>query len=168
MFSRWCLCHLVFCKWVIVLPYCSSFWSLIAINYWLRNFLESLGLKSFPTWYVVSCNFYFFGYHFYVHIASRGYPSDMLNKKGDLSFFFYLAPLGSNSTLRLTLKFPIFFYFQATLSLAMDILLSNEIGSTNLQQAVGRLINAIVAVLGPELSPGSIFFSRCKVCQFNL
>lgn len=49
----------------------------------------------------------------------------------------------------------------------MDILLSNEIGSTNLQQAVGRLINAIVAVLGPELSPGSIFFSRCKVSQFN-
>ncbi|KAH0698254.1 hypothetical protein KY290_016160 [Solanum tuberosum] len=53
-------------------------------------------------------------------------------------------------------------HVQATLSLAMDILLSNEIGSTNLQQAVGRLINAIVAVLGPELSPGSIFFSRCK------
>lgn len=49
----------------------------------------------------------------------------------------------------------------------MDILLSNEIGSTNLQQAVGRLINAIVAVLGPELSPDSIFFSRCKVSQFN-
>ncbi|KAJ8545864.1 hypothetical protein K7X08_018447 [Anisodus acutangulus] len=53
-------------------------------------------------------------------------------------------------------------HVQATLSLAMDILLSNEIGSTNLQQSVGRLINAIVAVLGPELSPGSIFFSRCK------
>uniref|UniRef100_A0A3Q7F8Z4 Uncharacterized protein n=1 Tax=Solanum lycopersicum TaxID=4081 RepID=A0A3Q7F8Z4_SOLLC len=53
-------------------------------------------------------------------------------------------------------------HVQATLSLAMDILLSNEIGSTNLQQAVGRLINAIVAVLGPELSPGSIFFTRCK------
>ncbi|XP_049385527.1 protein SWEETIE isoform X1 [Solanum stenotomum] len=53
-------------------------------------------------------------------------------------------------------------HVQATLSLAMDILLSNEIGSTNLHQAVGRLINAIVAVLGPELSPGSIFFSRCK------
>ncbi|KAM3285916.1 protein SWEETIE isoform X1 [Capsicum chacoense] len=53
-------------------------------------------------------------------------------------------------------------HVQATLSLAMDILLSNEIGSINLQQAVGRLINAIVAVLGPELSPGSIFFSRCK------
>ncbi|KAF3685530.1 putative T-complex protein 1 subunit zeta-like [Capsicum annuum] len=58
-------------------------------------------------------------------------------------------------------------HVQATLSLAMDILLSNEIGSTNLQQAVGRLINAIVAVLGPELSPGSIFFSRCKECPIH-
>lgn len=58
-------------------------------------------------------------------------------------------------------------HVQATLSLAMDILLSNEIGSTNLQQAVGRLINAIVAVLGPELSPGSIFFTRCKECSIH-
>lgn len=45
----------------------------------------------------------------------------------------------------------------------MDILLSEENGLVDLQQGVGRLINAIVAVLGPELSPGSIFFSRCKV-----
>ncbi|KAH7554386.1 hypothetical protein JRO89_XS12G0185600 [Xanthoceras sorbifolium] len=50
----------------------------------------------------------------------------------------------------------------ATLALAMDILLSEENGRVDLQQGVGRLINAIVAVLGPELAPGSIFFSRCK------
>lgn len=52
---------------------------------------------------------------------------------------------------------------QATLALAMDILLSEENGRVDLQQGVGRLINAIVEVLGPELAPGSIFFSRCKV-----
>ncbi|WCJ25388.1 HEAT repeat-containing protein [Euphorbia peplus] len=53
-------------------------------------------------------------------------------------------------------------HVQATLGLAMDILLSQENGLVDLQQGVGRLINAIVAVLGPELAPGSIFFSRCK------
>ncbi|GMP28425.1 hypothetical protein CsSME_00003976 [Camellia sinensis var. sinensis] len=53
-------------------------------------------------------------------------------------------------------------HVQATLGLAMDILLSEENGWVDLQQGVGRLINAIVAVLGPELAPGSIFFSRCK------
>ncbi|CAN6577655.1 unnamed protein product [Malus baccata var. baccata] len=51
---------------------------------------------------------------------------------------------------------------QATLGLSLDILLSEENGWVALQQGVGRLINAIVAVLGPELAPGSIFFSRCK------
>jgi ABC-type uncharacterized transport system permease subunit len=45
----------------------------------------------------------------------------------------------------------------------MDILLSDENGLADVQQGVGRLINAIVAVLGPELVPGSIFFSRSKV-----
>ncbi|CDP02785.1 unnamed protein product [Coffea canephora] len=53
-------------------------------------------------------------------------------------------------------------HVQATLTLSLDILLSEESGLVDLQQGVGRLINAIVAVLGPELSPGSIFFSRCK------
>ncbi|KAL6961018.1 hypothetical protein U1Q18_038781 [Sarracenia purpurea var. burkii] len=53
-------------------------------------------------------------------------------------------------------------HVQATLGLATDILLSEENGWVDLQQGVGRLINAIVAVLGPELVPGSIFFSRCK------
>ncbi|KMZ65322.1 hypothetical protein ZOSMA_329G00030 [Zostera marina] len=51
---------------------------------------------------------------------------------------------------------------QGTLILAMEILLSEESGSVDLRQCIGRLINAIVAVLGPELSPGSTFFSRCK------
>lgn len=57
---------------------------------------------------------------------------------------------------------------QATLGLALDILLSEENGWVVLQQGVGRLINAIVAVLGPELAPGSIFFSRCKVLYINV
>lgn len=57
----------------------------------------------------------------------------------------------------------LYLHLQATLGLALDILLSEENGWFVLQQGVGRLINAIVAVLGPELSPGSIFFSRCKV-----
>ncbi|XP_042026090.1 protein SWEETIE-like [Salvia splendens] len=51
---------------------------------------------------------------------------------------------------------------QATLGLAMEIILSEGSGWVDLQQAVGRLINAIVAVTGPELAPGSVFFSRCK------
>lgn len=46
----------------------------------------------------------------------------------------------------------------------MEILLSDENGYLDLRQEIGHLINAIVAVLGPELSPGSTFFSRCKVC----
>ncbi|KAK1263806.1 hypothetical protein QJS04_geneDACA011908 [Acorus gramineus] len=51
---------------------------------------------------------------------------------------------------------------QATLSLAMEVLLSDENGWVELRQGVGRLVNAIIAVLGPELAPGSTFFSRCK------
>ncbi|KAL2329485.1 hypothetical protein Fmac_017066 [Flemingia macrophylla] len=53
-------------------------------------------------------------------------------------------------------------HVQATLSLVMDILLSDENGLVDIQQGVGRLINAIITVLGPELAPGSIFFSRSK------
>ncbi|XP_031496740.1 protein SWEETIE isoform X2 [Nymphaea colorata] len=53
-------------------------------------------------------------------------------------------------------------HVQETLMLAMEILLSDENGHIDLRQGIGRLINAIVAVLGPELSPGSTFFSRCK------
>ncbi|KAG8094444.1 hypothetical protein GUJ93_ZPchr0012g20299, partial [Zizania palustris] len=51
---------------------------------------------------------------------------------------------------------------QGTLFLAMEILLLEENGYVHLRQEIGHLINAIVAVLGPELSPGSTFFSRCK------
>ncbi|XP_021759988.1 protein SWEETIE-like isoform X1 [Chenopodium quinoa] len=53
-------------------------------------------------------------------------------------------------------------HVQATLNLGLEILLSEENGWVDLQQGIGRLINAIVAVLGPELAPGSIFFSHCK------
>ncbi|KAL5981902.1 hypothetical protein ACLOJK_015969 [Asimina triloba] len=53
-------------------------------------------------------------------------------------------------------------HVQATLFLAIEILLSEEHGWVSIRQGIGRLINAIVAVLGPELSPGSTFFSRCK------
>ncbi|TKV98793.1 hypothetical protein SEVIR_9G583700v4 [Setaria viridis] len=51
---------------------------------------------------------------------------------------------------------------QGTLFLAMEILLLEENGYGDLRQGIGHLINAIVAVLGPELAPGSTFFSRCK------
>ncbi|VAI89013.1 unnamed protein product [Triticum turgidum subsp. durum] len=44
----------------------------------------------------------------------------------------------------------------------MEILLLEENGYVDFRQEIGHLINAIVAVLGPELAPGSIFFSRCK------
>lgn len=51
----------------------------------------------------------------------------------------------------------------------MEILLSEENGWVDLQQGIGRLVNAVVAVLGPELAPGSIFFSRSKVlCELVL
>ncbi|KAL8161118.1 hypothetical protein V2J09_012607 [Rumex salicifolius] len=53
-------------------------------------------------------------------------------------------------------------HVQGTLSLALETLLVEENGWFELHQGLGRLINAIVAVIGPELSPGSIFFSRCK------
>ncbi|XP_039805913.1 protein SWEETIE-like isoform X1 [Panicum virgatum] len=51
---------------------------------------------------------------------------------------------------------------QGTLFLVMEILLLEENGYVDLRQGIGHLINAIVAVLGPELAPGSTFFSRCK------
>jgi hypothetical protein len=54
---------------------------------------------------------------------------------------------------------------QGTLFLAMEILLLEENGYVDFRQEIGHLINAVVAVLGPELAPGSIFFSRCKVGQ---
>ncbi|KAG6542844.1 hypothetical protein Mapa_015748 [Marchantia paleacea] len=53
-------------------------------------------------------------------------------------------------------------HVQATLSLAMEMLLSEDHAAPELGQRIGRLVNAVVAVLGPELSPGSSLFSRCK------
>lgn len=53
---------------------------------------------------------------------------------------------------------------QSTLSLLMDVLLSDAHDSPGLCQAAGRLVNALVAVYGPELVPGSAVFYRCKVC----
>lgn len=41
--------------------------------------------------------------------------------------------------------------------------MAEESGLVDLRQEIGRLINAIVAVVGPELAPRSTFFSRCKV-----
>ena len=55
-------------------------------------------------------------------------------------------------------------HMQATMSLVMEILLSEDHAGPEVRQCLGRLINAIIAVTGPELSPGSSFFSRCKVC----
>ena len=46
---------------------------------------------------------------------------------------------------------------QGALALAMEA----EVG-TGVRAAVGRLANALVAVLGPDLSPGSAAYSRTK------
>ncbi|OWM90253.1 hypothetical protein CDL15_Pgr006574 [Punica granatum] len=55
-------------------------------------------------------------------------------------------------------------HVQATLGLAMDILLSEENGLGDLQQGVDSLVNAIVAVLCPELAPG-ICYHKISSCQ---
>lgn len=83
---------------------------------------------------------------------------------------FFISPVLSNVTKIWSIYiiyYKFIIYLQATLGLALDILLSEENGWVVLQQEIGHLINAIVAVLGPELHPGSIFFSRCKVFFFN-
>ncbi|KAG0503476.1 hypothetical protein HPP92_003548 [Vanilla planifolia] len=51
---------------------------------------------------------------------------------------------------------------QTTLFLVMEILLCEENGLVDLRQEIARIVNAVVAVLGPELAPDSTFFSRCK------
>eukprot|EP00850_Spirogloea_muscicola_P003098 SM000012S25360 [mRNA] locus=s12:661062:677919:- [translate_table: standard] len=53
-------------------------------------------------------------------------------------------------------------HVQATLTLAMDMLLSEDSNLLDLRPSIGRLVNSIVAVLGPELEPGSSVFTRCK------
>ena len=71
----------------------------------------------------------------------------------NLSLHFPLSypPIRSCSTL------------QSTLALLMDVLLSDSHDTEGLCQAAGRLVNALVAVYGPELVPGSTVFYRCKV-----
>lgn len=51
---------------------------------------------------------------------------------------------------------------QTILSTCMDLLMSEDHSTPELQPAIGRLVNAMVAVLGPELSAGSRVFSRCQ------
>ncbi|KAK1270773.1 hypothetical protein QJS04_geneDACA007480 [Acorus gramineus] len=51
----------------------------------------------------------------------------------------------------------------ATLSRAMEVLLSDENEWVELRQGVGRLVNAIIAVLGLKLAPGSTFFFSMQV-----
>ncbi|KAK7374929.1 hypothetical protein VNO80_08372 [Phaseolus coccineus] len=48
-------------------------------------------------------------------------------------------------------------HVQATLSLAMDILLSDENGLVDIQQGVGRLINAIASVIVEQIED-KLFF----------
>lgn len=52
---------------------------------------------------------------------------------------------------------------QGALALAVEALMweESEVGPA-VRAAVGRLANALVAVLGPELSPGSAAYSRTK------
>lgn len=69
------------------------------------------------------------------------------------------------SSLRLflhTLPSP-FPLLQATLSLLMDVLLSDEHAAPGIFQSVGRVVNALVAVFGPEFMPGTTVYHRCKV-----
>ena len=54
-------------------------------------------------------------------------------------------------------------HVKATLAHAVDVLMvEDNNGVPGLQPAVGRLANALVAVLGPELTPGSPAYCKCK------
>ena len=63
-------------------------------------------------------------------------------------FHFFKFGLGMLFLIIFVVSF-ISFHGQATLGLALDILLSEENGLVALQQGAGRLINVVVAVLGP-------------------
>ena len=53
---------------------------------------------------------------------------------------------------------------QATLQLALEALMWPPLGTgPSLRAAVGRLANALVAVLGPELWPGSAAYTQTKL-----
>lgn len=52
---------------------------------------------------------------------------------------------------------------QATLAHAVQVLMAEDNAAVaGLQPAVGRLANALVAVLGPELTLGSAAYCRCR------
>jgi hypothetical protein len=52
---------------------------------------------------------------------------------------------------------------QATLAHAVEVLMAEDNAVVaGLQPAVGRLSNALVAVLGPELTLGSPAYCRCR------
>jgi hypothetical protein len=52
---------------------------------------------------------------------------------------------------------------QATLDLALELLLADDgRQAVGMRPGIGRLANAIVAVLGPEYSPGSRHYMRCR------
>ncbi len=53
--------------------------------------------------------------------------------------------------------------FQGSLAVATQMLMSEEAYAVpGLRAALGRLANSVVAVLGPELSPGTDVYTKCK------
>ena len=52
---------------------------------------------------------------------------------------------------------------QGSLAVATQMLMSEEAYAVpGLRAALGRVANSVVAVLGPELSPGTDVYSKCK------
>lgn len=52
---------------------------------------------------------------------------------------------------------------QGSLAVAAQMLMSEEAYAVpGLRAALGRLANSVVAVLGPELSPGTDVYTKCK------
>ena len=52
---------------------------------------------------------------------------------------------------------------QGSLAVATQMLMSEEAYAVpGLRAGLGRLANSVVAVLGPELSPGTDVYSKCK------
>ena len=49
-----------------------------------------------------------------------------------------------------------------TLDLTLNLLLSEDAATPGLPQAAQRIVNSLVAALGPELKPGNKLFTRCK------
>ena len=54
-------------------------------------------------------------------------------------------------------------WLQGSLAVATQMLMSEEAYAVpGLRAALGRVANSVVAVLGPELSPGTDVYSKCK------